>query len=137
MANTKSTPKANMRMSTKIMPRRTQLKPVTIMRMKRARTMPARRPGIPTRPTNTKKRVMITGTMTTSMAASTCILWLDPTNAKAMASEITRSLAEVDPANKTAYETNLSAVNAQIDALDAEIAAQLKTGAREAVHRLP
>ena len=53
-------------------------------------------------------------------------LWLDPTNAKAMAAEITRSLAEVDPANKTAYETNLSAVNAQIDALDAEIAAQLK-----------
>lgn len=53
-------------------------------------------------------------------------LWLDPTNAKAMAAEITRSLAEVDPANKTAYESNLSAVNAQIDALDAEIAAQLK-----------
>lgn len=53
-------------------------------------------------------------------------LWLDPTNAKAMAAEITKSLSEVDPSNKTTYESNLSALNAEIDALDAEIAAQLK-----------
>lgn len=53
-------------------------------------------------------------------------LWLDPTNAKAMATEITKSLVDVDPSNKSTYEANLTAVNAEIDALDTEIAAQLK-----------
>jgi zinc transport system substrate-binding protein len=53
-------------------------------------------------------------------------LWLDPSNAKAMAAEITRQLSEVDPTNKATYETNLAALDAEIDALDAEIAAQLK-----------
>ncbi|MDZ7874411.1 MAG: zinc ABC transporter substrate-binding protein [Rhizobium sp.] len=53
-------------------------------------------------------------------------LWLDPTNAKAMAAEITKSLVDVDPSNKSTYEANLTAVNAEIDALDTEIAAQLK-----------
>ncbi|MCZ8179559.1 MAG: zinc ABC transporter substrate-binding protein ZnuA [Rhizobium sp.] len=53
-------------------------------------------------------------------------LWLDPTNAKAMAADIAKSLAEVDPSNKATYEANLTALNAEIDALDAEIAAQLK-----------
>jgi zinc transport system substrate-binding protein len=53
-------------------------------------------------------------------------LWLDPTNAKAMAAEITSSLSEVDPSNKAAYEANLAALNTEIDALDLEIAAQLK-----------
>lgn len=53
-------------------------------------------------------------------------LWLDPTNAKAMAADIAKSLAEVDPSNKATYEANLTALNTEIDALDAEIAAQLK-----------
>ena len=53
-------------------------------------------------------------------------LWLDPANAKAMAAEIAKSLVEVDPSNKSTYEANLTAVNAEIDALDTEIAAQLK-----------
>ncbi|QGG90466.1 MULTISPECIES: zinc ABC transporter substrate-binding protein ZnuA [Rhizobium/Agrobacterium group] len=53
-------------------------------------------------------------------------LWLDPTNAKAMATEITKSLVDVDPSNKATYEANLTAVSAEIDALDTEIAAQLK-----------
>ncbi|AOG11519.1 periplasmic solute binding family protein [Agrobacterium sp. RAC06] len=53
-------------------------------------------------------------------------LWLDPTNAKAMATEITKSLIEVDPSNKSNYEANLTAVNSEINALDTEIAAQLK-----------
>lgn len=53
-------------------------------------------------------------------------LWLDPTNAKAMAAEIAKSLSEVDPANKGTYEANLAALNGDIDALDTEIAAQLK-----------
>lgn len=50
-------------------------------------------------------------------------LWLDPTNAKAMASAIAASLIKVDPANKAAYEANATALNAEIDALDKEIAA--------------
>ncbi|ODS57130.1 MAG: zinc ABC transporter substrate-binding protein [Agrobacterium sp. SCN 61-19] len=53
-------------------------------------------------------------------------LWLDPANAKAMAAEIAKSLVEVDPSNTSTYEANLTAVNAEIDALDTEIAAQLK-----------
>ncbi|MDH4413317.1 MAG: zinc ABC transporter substrate-binding protein [Rhizobium sp.] len=53
-------------------------------------------------------------------------LWLDPTNAKVMAAEIAKTLTEVDPANKASYDANLVAANAEIDALDAEIAAQLK-----------
>lgn len=53
-------------------------------------------------------------------------LWLDPTNAKAMATEITKSLVDVDPSNKSTYEANLTVVTAEIDALDTEIAAQLK-----------
>ncbi len=53
-------------------------------------------------------------------------LWLDPNNAKAMAAEIAKSLSEVDPANKAAYEANLTALNGEIDMMDAEITAQLK-----------
>jgi zinc transport system substrate-binding protein len=53
-------------------------------------------------------------------------LWLDPTNAKAMATEITKGLVDVDPSNKSTYEANLTAVTAEINALDTEIAAQLK-----------
>lgn len=53
-------------------------------------------------------------------------LWLDPSNAKAMAAEIAKSLGDADPVNKAAYEANLATLNAEIDALDTEIAAQLK-----------
>jgi zinc transport system substrate-binding protein len=53
-------------------------------------------------------------------------LWLDPTNAKAMAADIAKSLSEVDPSNKATYDANLTALNAEIDALDSEIAGQLK-----------
>ena len=53
-------------------------------------------------------------------------MWLDPTNAKAMASQIEQTLIEVDPANKSAYEANAKALMEEIDALDAEIAASLK-----------
>ena len=53
-------------------------------------------------------------------------LWLDPSNARAMAATIAKSLGEADPANKAAYEANLAALDSEIDALDAEIAAQLK-----------
>lgn len=53
-------------------------------------------------------------------------LWLDPSNAKAMAAEIAKSLSDTDPANKAAYEANLASLTTEIDALDGEIAAQLK-----------
>ena len=37
-------------------------------------------------------------------------LWLDPSNAKAMAAEIAKSLGDADPANKVAYEANLTVI---------------------------
>jgi zinc transport system substrate-binding protein len=50
-------------------------------------------------------------------------LWLDPTNAKAMATAIEKALAEADTDNAAAYASNLDALNTRIDALDTEIAA--------------
>lgn len=52
-------------------------------------------------------------------------LWLDPTNAKAMAAVIATSLIEADPANKATYEANTAALDAELDALDKDIAAQV------------
>ncbi len=49
-------------------------------------------------------------------------LWLDPHNAKAMAANIEKTLAEVDPANAGAYKANLDSLNARIDALDTKLA---------------
>lgn len=49
-------------------------------------------------------------------------LWLDPANAKAMAAEIEKRLAEADPANAATYKTNLDALNARLDTLDKTIA---------------
>ncbi|SOC38275.1 zinc transport system substrate-binding protein [Rhizobium subbaraonis] len=49
-------------------------------------------------------------------------LWLDPMNAKAIATEIEKALSAKDPANATAYKANLAALDANLDALDAEIA---------------
>ncbi|MDO9418651.1 MAG: zinc ABC transporter substrate-binding protein [Pararhizobium sp.] len=49
-------------------------------------------------------------------------LWLDPANAKAMAAEIEKTLAEVDPANAAAYKANAVALNTKLDTLDTEIA---------------
>jgi zinc transport system substrate-binding protein len=48
-------------------------------------------------------------------------LWLDPANAKAMATEITTTLVAADPANALAYQNNAEALNARLDALDKEI----------------
>ncbi|OJF90721.1 zinc ABC transporter substrate-binding protein ZnuA [Pararhizobium antarcticum] len=45
-------------------------------------------------------------------------LWLDPHNAKAMAAEIEKTLAEIDPANAATYKTNLANLDARLDALD-------------------
>ncbi|WP_457585921.1 zinc ABC transporter substrate-binding protein ZnuA [Ensifer canadensis] len=45
-------------------------------------------------------------------------LWLDPQNAKAMATEIEKTLAEADPDNAAAYKANLEKLNQRLDALD-------------------
>jgi zinc transport system substrate-binding protein len=49
-------------------------------------------------------------------------LWLDPMNAKAMATEITTTLVAADPANALTYQANAKALDDKLDALDAEIA---------------
>lgn len=49
-------------------------------------------------------------------------LWLDPTNAKAMAAEIEKTLAAADPDNAAAYKTNLDALNTRLAALDKSLA---------------
>ncbi|WVT75098.1 zinc ABC transporter substrate-binding protein ZnuA [Sinorhizobium chiapasense] len=48
-------------------------------------------------------------------------MWLDPMNAKAMAAEIEKTLAEADPDNAGAYKANLEALNKRLDALDAKL----------------
>jgi len=49
-------------------------------------------------------------------------MWLDPVNAKAMAAEIEKTLAEADPDNAGAYKANLEALNKRLDDLDAKLA---------------
>eukprot|EP01035_Chromulina_nebulosa_P055697 gene55697-76334_t len=53
-------------------------------------------------------------------------MWLDPTNAMAMARQIKQTLIKVDPENTATYEANTAALLQAIDALDAEVAATLK-----------
>ncbi len=45
-------------------------------------------------------------------------LWLDPANAKAMATEIEKTLTEADPDNAATYKANLDALGTRLDALD-------------------
>lgn len=53
-------------------------------------------------------------------------VWLDPANAKAMVHAIEEALVEADPANKEKYEANAAGLMQRLDALTAEIAAQLE-----------
>ena len=55
--------------------------------------------------------------------ASDTHLWLDPMNAKAMASEITTTLVAADPANALTYQANAKALDDRLTALDKEITA--------------
>ncbi|MGG7578495.1 zinc ABC transporter substrate-binding protein [Rhizobium sp. Nf11,1] len=50
-------------------------------------------------------------------------LWLDPMNAKAMATVITTTLVAADPANALTYQANAKALDDKLTALDKEIAA--------------
>jgi zinc transport system substrate-binding protein len=52
-------------------------------------------------------------------------VWLDPLNAKAMVHEIEETLAAIDPANAATYEANARRLATQLDALTAEVAAEL------------
>ena len=52
-------------------------------------------------------------------------LWLDPNNAEAIVTVAAETLAEIDPANAAAYRDNAQRVIARIEALDAELTAQL------------
>ena len=49
-------------------------------------------------------------------------LWLSPDNARAIAAEAAKVLAEKDPANAETYNKNLAGLNGRLDALDKEIA---------------
>jgi zinc transport system substrate-binding protein len=49
-------------------------------------------------------------------------MWLDPMNAKAMAAEIEKTLAEADPTNAAAYKANLEKLNQRLDGLDKSLA---------------
>lgn len=51
--------------------------------------------------------------------------WLDPKNAAAMVASIRDSLIEADPAHADQYRANALAVEANLEALDRELAAQL------------
>lgn len=51
--------------------------------------------------------------------------WLDPQNASAMVEAIRDSLIEADPAHADQYRANALAVDANLEALDRELAAQL------------
>lgn len=51
--------------------------------------------------------------------------WLDPTNAKAMAAEISKTLSNADPDHAAAYSANLASFEAKLDAMDKAIVATL------------
>jgi ABC-type Zn uptake system ZnuABC Zn-binding protein ZnuA len=54
-------------------------------------------------------------------------VWHNPQNAKLMAANIAHALETVDPAATPTFERNLAAYSAQLDALDADIRAQIAT----------
>ena len=52
-------------------------------------------------------------------------VWLDPSNAKAIARAAAGALGQVDPANRERYDANAARLAARIDALDTELTALL------------
>lgn len=52
-------------------------------------------------------------------------VWLSPRNAKVLAANACRALADLDPAHRDAYAANLKALEADLDAVDARIARAL------------
>lgn len=58
-------------------------------------------------------------------------VWLDPTLAAAMVSNVTDALCEADPANEAAYRENADAYIAQLELLDSEFTAAASAGKRD------
>ncbi len=54
-------------------------------------------------------------------------IWVDPVNAKALVHEIEETLVEADPDNAPKYKANANDITARLDAMTAEIAADLET----------
>ncbi|MEM7215520.1 MAG: zinc ABC transporter substrate-binding protein [Pseudomonadota bacterium] len=54
-------------------------------------------------------------------------IWLDPVNAKAMVHAIEKALNKADPENASTYTSNAEALEAALDGLSAEIAAEMKS----------
>lgn len=54
-------------------------------------------------------------------------IWLDPRNAKVMVANVTKALVKADQSHAADYEANERSYDAQLDALDREIAAQIAT----------
>jgi manganese/iron transport system substrate-binding protein len=52
-------------------------------------------------------------------------IWFDPRNAKVMVANVVTALVAVDPAGASTYRAHQRAYDAQLDALDAEIASEL------------
>jgi|APTNR8051073442_1049403.scaffolds.fasta_scaffold03139_10 zinc transport system substrate-binding protein len=52
-------------------------------------------------------------------------IWLDPTNARAMAATIVSTLSDADPANEARYAANGATLDKKLARLDADLAAQL------------
>lgn len=52
-------------------------------------------------------------------------LWLDPVNAKAIASAMAATLAEADPSNAARYQANAEALAVRLDSLDQDLRARL------------
>ncbi|MGE3625841.1 MAG: zinc ABC transporter substrate-binding protein ZnuA [Hyphomicrobiales bacterium] len=53
-------------------------------------------------------------------------IWLDPANAKVIASALAQALSRVDPANAGLYRANAEALSARLDGLDRELAEATK-----------
>jgi zinc transport system substrate-binding protein len=60
-------------------------------------------------------------------------VWLDPVRFAAIADGLAERLARADPARADAYRSRAAALHAQLDELDAEFAARLKTCARREI----
>ncbi len=54
-------------------------------------------------------------------------IWLDPTQAKKQVETIAQALMQADPGNAAYYRSNADAYEAKLDALDAQIAGEVKT----------
>jgi len=60
-------------------------------------------------------------------------IWTDPANAIALCEAITAAMSELDPAQKNAYEENLSLYRTELESLRADFAAVMETAQRNSI----